>query len=94
MLTNLLNPKVALFFLAFLPQFVPAGAPDKTAAFLLLGAWFALQGTLFLALLVLLAARLSRWRATAAARRALGTLGGMLFVALALRLLGARPALH
>ncbi|MDO8419269.1 MAG: LysE family translocator [Rubrivivax sp.] len=92
-LTNLLNPKVALFFLAFLPQFVPAGAPDKTAAFLLLGAWFVLQGTLFLALLVLLAARLSRWQATAAARRALGTLGGVLFVALALRLLGARPAL-
>jgi len=92
-LTNLLNPKVALFFLAFLPQFVPQGAPSKTAAFLLLGAWFVLQGTLFLALLVLLAARLSRWQATAAARRALGTLGGVLFVALALRLLGARPAL-
>ncbi|MDP1647553.1 MAG: LysE family translocator [Rubrivivax sp.] len=94
LLTNLLNPKVALFFLAFLPQFVPAGAPSKTAAFLLLGAWFALQGTLFLVLLVLLAARLSRWQATAAARRALGTLGGLLFVALALRLLGARQALN
>jgi len=93
LLTNLLNPKVALFFLAFLPQFVPAAAPDKTAAFLLLGAWFVLQGTLFLALLVLLAARLSRWQATAAARRALATLGGVLFVALALRLLGARPVL-
>lgn len=94
LLTNLLNPKVALFFLAFLPQFVPAGAPSKTAAFLLLGAWFALQGTLFLVLLVLLATRLSRWQATAAARRALRTLGGLLFVALALRLLGARQALN
>ncbi|MDZ7592209.1 MAG: LysE family translocator [Rubrivivax sp.] len=93
LLTNLLNPKVALFFLAFLPQFVPAGAPGKTAALLLLGGWFALQGTLFLALLVLLTTRLSRWRASAAARRALGLLGGTLFIALALRLLGARPAL-
>ena len=93
LLTNLLNPKVALFFLAFLPQFVPAAAPSKTAAFLLLGAWFAVQGTLFLALLVLLASRLARWQAAAAARRALGTLGGLLFIALALRLLGARPVL-
>ena len=90
--TNLLNPKVALFFLAFLPQFVPAGAPSKTAAFLLLGAWFVLQGTLFLGLLVVLAARLRRLRPTETARRALGTLGGVLFVALALRLLGARQA--
>ena len=93
LLTNVLNPKVALFFLAFLPQFVPAAAPSKTAAFLLLGAWFAVQGTLFLALLVLLASRLARWQAAAAARRALGTLGGLLFIALALRLLGARPVL-
>jgi len=92
LLTNVLNPKVALFFLAFLPQFVPASTPSKTAAFLLLGAWFALQGTLFLALLVLLAARLSRWQAAAAARRTLGTLGGLLFMALALRLLAARAA--
>ena len=93
LLTNVLNPKVALFFLAFLPQFVPAAAPSKTAAFLLLGAWFAVQGTLFLALLVLLASRLARWQAAAAARRALGTLGGLLFIALALRLLGARLVL-
>jgi threonine/homoserine/homoserine lactone efflux protein len=92
LLTNLLNPKVALFFLAFLPQFVPSAAPHKTAAFLLLGAWFVLQGLLFLALLVLLAARLSRWQASVAARRALGALGGGLFIALALRLLAARPA--
>lgn len=91
LLTNVLNPKVALFFLAFLPQFVPTAAPSKTAAFLLLGAWFAVQGTLFLALLVLLASRLARWQAAAAVRRALGTLGGLLFIALALRLLGARP---
>src|SRR6185295_8923652 len=38
-LTNVLNPKVALFFLAFLPQFISPDAEHKTLAFLALGAW-------------------------------------------------------
>lgn len=42
-LTNVLNPKVALFFLAFVPQFIPAHAPDKVQAFLLLGLLFTLN---------------------------------------------------
>ena len=45
--TNVLNPKVALFYLAFLPQFVEADAPSKGAALLLLGAIFNLNGTLW-----------------------------------------------
>jgi threonine/homoserine/homoserine lactone efflux protein len=92
LVTNVLNPKVALFFLAFLPQFVPAGAADKTASFLLLGGWFVLQSTLFLFGLVVLAARLSRWQTSARARRVLGGAAGLLFIALALRLLGSKPA--
>jgi threonine/homoserine/homoserine lactone efflux protein len=46
-LTNVLNPKVALFFLAFLPQFVGTDSPHKAAAFLLLGLIFVCNGTLW-----------------------------------------------
>jgi len=46
-LTNVLNPKVALFFLAFLPQFVAADSPHKGLAFLLLGLIFVFNGTLW-----------------------------------------------
>lgn len=42
--TNALNPKVALFFLAFLPQFIAPAAEHKTAAFLLLGLVFNFNG--------------------------------------------------
>jgi len=45
--TNVLNPKVALFFIAFLPQFVEPDAPGKAAALLFLGAVFNLNGTLW-----------------------------------------------
>ena len=45
--TNVLNPKVALFFLAFLPQFVDADAPRKAVAFLVLGMIFITSGTLW-----------------------------------------------
>jgi len=58
-LTNLLNPKVALFFLAFVPQFIDPGATDKTLAFLFLGAVFNFNGLLWCLLLAWSAARVS-----------------------------------
>jgi threonine/homoserine/homoserine lactone efflux protein len=56
-LTNVLNPKVALFFLAFLPQFVTAEAPHKALAFLVLGLIFIFNGTLWCLFIAAFAAR-------------------------------------
>jgi threonine/homoserine/homoserine lactone efflux protein len=55
--TNVLNPKVALFFLAFLPQFVDADAPHKAVAFLVLGMIFITSGTLWCLAVAAFAAR-------------------------------------
>jgi threonine/homoserine/homoserine lactone efflux protein len=85
-MTNVLNPKVALFFLALLPQFIRADAASKPLAFLFLGAIFVVNGTLFLFAVVALAHQARRVGARPAARRALNLAGATLFVALAGRL--------
>ena len=46
-LTNILNPKVALFFLAFVPQFISADAANKPLAFVVLGLIFDVNGMLW-----------------------------------------------
>jgi len=91
-LTNVLNPKIALFFLALLPQFIDADAPGKTLAFLFLGAWFVVQGGLFLFAFVLLVAPLRRWQAGGGWKRGLNAAGAGLFAWLAARLAFAERA--
>ena len=88
-LTNVLNPKVALFFLALLPQFISAEAPDKTISFLFLGAVFVAGGALFLFALVALAHRMRALGASRMTRRVLNAVGGALFAAVAVRLVQA-----
>ena len=88
-LTNVLNPKVALFFLALLPQFIAADAPDKAVAFLFLGAVFIAGGAVFLIALVALAHRMRAFGAGRVTRRVLNAIGGVLFAGLALRLVQA-----
>ncbi len=86
LMTNALNPKVALFFLALLPQFIAAQAPHKTLAFMVLGAWLAVQSLVFLVVLVMLAAPLARQRPRPSVLRGAKRAGAVMFAGLALRL--------
>ena len=56
-LVNMLNPKVGLFFLAFLPQFVDPANGSATATILLLGTWFNISGTIVNTIVAVGAAR-------------------------------------
>jgi RhtB (resistance to homoserine/threonine) family protein len=86
-LTNVLNPKVALFFLAFVPQFIAHDAPSKALAFIALGAIFAFNGVLWCLALALFTAFASRrLKVGAAVGRWLNRTMGALFVALGARL--------
>lgn len=58
---NLSNPKVAIFFLAFLPQFVSPQSKDIPREIMLLGAIFIAVAWLSFSLVALLAGRLSSW---------------------------------
>jgi len=90
LVTNVLNPKVALFFLAFLPQFIAPDSDAKVAAFLALGLTFVGTGTLWVLLLALAGATAGGFltRHTAAHRWLLRGMGG-LFVVLGVRLLAS-----
>lgn len=85
-LTNVLNPKVALFFLAFLPQFIRSDAPSTVAAFLLLGLVFNVTGTAWNLGVAWFAGRLMASPGVHRLRVWLDRALGGLFVALGVRL--------
>lgn len=85
-LTNVLNPKVALFFLAFLPQFIDQDAASKALAFVVLGLAFNVTGTAWNLTVAWAAGHLARLPAFVAVRSWLDRLLGCLFIGLGVRL--------
>ena len=90
-LTNVLNPKVALFFLAFLPQFVANDAPSKPLALMFLGVIFDVNGTLWNLTVAWSTARLSgRISRSAAFKTWFDRAVGGLFVVVGVKLMLSR----
>jgi threonine/homoserine/homoserine lactone efflux protein len=90
-LTNLLNPKVALFFLALLPQFIEVGSTNKVGAFLALGLSFVVMGLAWCVMLAIAAASL---RGLFLRRPSMSTLldkvAGAVFIGLGIKLATSR----
>lgn len=86
-LTNVLNPKVALFFLSFLPQFVSAQTEMVFWPFMVLGLVFFTTGSIWCLFLVHSAAWLSaRFRSRTSTGGVLKKITGALFIGLGIRL--------
>ena len=90
-LTNVLNPMVALFFLAFMPQFIAADSPNKFLAFVALGLCFVATGTIWCFCLAWFASLLGdRLRGNTTFRDILNRTAGALFVLLGIRIAATR----
>lgn len=86
-LTNVLNPKVALFFLAFLPQFTSPAYGSVPLQIVTLGMLFNISGTLVNVIVALLAGSLGSWlKRHTRASRVLNWLTGSIFIGLGVRL--------
>jgi len=86
-LTNALNPKAAVFFIAFLPQFVDPSRGHVVAQFVILGLIFNVPGTVYLMGLAMISGRAtSALRRQPWVRRALDGLTGLFFIGLAAHL--------
>lgn len=86
-ITNILNPKVALFFLAFLPQFVDPSRGSPAAQIVVLGLIFDTSGTIVNVAVALGASRAAdRMRANSRVGDIMRKLTGAVFIGLGLRL--------
>lgn len=83
--TNLLNPKVGVFYLSALPQFLPDDVPALPGS-AALGAVHVAEGLLWFALIAAAVQRAGRWLTRPAVRRRLDQVTGVVFVALGIRL--------
>lgn len=83
--TDLLNPKVGVFFMSFLPGFVPSGHSIATMS-LLLGGIFVVETALYFFVLIGLAHRVTAWMASTRLRRRLDRVTGFVLIAFGLRL--------
>jgi threonine/homoserine/homoserine lactone efflux protein len=84
-LTNLLNPKVGVFYVAVLPQFIPAGAPHLAMG-TLLTCVHVTEGLIWSAVLVAFAGVLRNWLRRPVARRVMDRVTGVVVVGFGLRL--------
>jgi threonine/homoserine/homoserine lactone efflux protein len=85
LVTNLLNPKVGVFFVTFLPGFVPHGYPVGLVS-LLLGAVFVVLTSGYFVLLLTFASRLATWMATPRVRRRMDAITGTVLLGFGVRL--------
>ncbi len=87
-LTNILNPKVALFFLAFLPQFINVDYAQGAIPFLLLGLTFMTTGTIWCLFLAYSSSLITETlRKNDKIGKTMQKLSGLIFIGLGLKLL-------
>lgn len=87
--TNLLNPKIGVFYVAMLPQFIPAGAPHLMMG-LLLGLIHDAEGLAWFGLLITAAHLARRWLASARAHRVMDRIAGTVLIGFGLKLAASR----
>ena len=87
-ITNTFNPKVALFFLAFFPQFIDASYAYSMVSFIILGLTFAVTGFIWCSCLALLASKFSEnLRKNPSIEVILNKISGVVFIGLGIKLL-------